>query len=200
MAIDYRLAPEHKFPAAVNDAWSSFNDILTRHSDFGVDPKRIAVGGDSAGANLAIVTARRAALDALDAPRFQLLFYPVTQSAEQTPSREKYSEGLFLTAETMDWFDRHYVADDVDRRDERLSPLFAPVPKSLAPALMVTAGLDPLVDEGRTYAEKMNAASVACEYVEYPGQVHGFVSFTAFSSAAVNAIEQAAKSTARALG
>ncbi|MCA8887276.1 MAG: alpha/beta hydrolase [Parvularculaceae bacterium] len=199
IAIDYRLAPEHPFPAAVNDAWAAFNDVLNRAGDLGVDLSRIAVGGDSAGANLAIVTARRAAAEHLSAPQFQLLFYPVTQSVETTPSREKYSDGLFLTKESMDWFDAHYVKNDADRCDERLSPLLYDVPENLAPALVVTAALDPLVDEGRAYAGKLRAAGVQCDYVEYPRQVHGFVSFTAFSELAIDAIEASAKSVRRAL-
>ena len=200
IAIDYRLAPEHPFPAPVDDAWAAFVDIAARHRHFGVDPARLAVGGDSAGANLAIATARRAAREGRPAVKYQLLFYPVTQSVKSTPSRERFAEGYFLTRETMDWFDGHYLPKDVDRHDERISPLLAPPPAGLAPALVVTAGFDPLKDEGRDYADLLKDAGIECRYVDYPDQIHGFVSFTAFSTVADAAIADAAKAVGGALG
>lgn len=198
IAIDYRLAPEHPFPAAVEDAAAAFADISARHLHFGVDPFRIALGGDSAGANLAAVTARSAARSGPPA-KFQMLFYPVTQTVRSTPSREKFADGYFLTKESIDWFDGHYLPPSVDRYDERVSPLLAPPPKGLAPALVVTAGFDPLKDEGRDYADQMEKAGVDCRYVDYPDQVHGFVSFTAFSSVAEEAIADAARAVRDAL-
>lgn len=198
IAIDYRLAPEHPFPAAVEDAAAAFADISARHLHFGVDPFRIALGGDSAGANLAAATARSAARSGPPA-KFQMLFYPVTQTVRSTPSREKFADGYFLTKESIDWFDGHYLPPSVDRYDERVSPLLAPPPKGLAPALVVTAGFDPLKDEGRDYADQMEKAGVDCRYVDYPDQVHGFVSFTAFSSVAEEAIADAARAVRDAL-
>jgi len=199
IAIDYRLAPEHPFPAAVDDAAAAFADVAARHRQFGVDPARLAVGGDSAGANLATVTARACARRGLSAPKFQLLFYPVTQSTKSTLSREKYADGYFLTKESMDWFDGHYLPQGVDRHDERVSPLLTPPPRNLAPALVVTAGFDPLMDEGRDYAMQLKAAGVACDHVDYADQIHGFVSFTAFSGAAEQAIADAARTVRDAL-
>lgn len=199
IAVDYRLAPEHPFPAAVEDAGAAFFDIAKRHRHFGSDPERLAIGGDSAGANLATVTARQAANAGEPAPIFQLLFYPVTQSAGTTPSREKYADGYFLTRETMDWFDSHYLTEAVDRRDERLSPLLTPPPKNLAPALIITAGFDPLKDEGRQYAEALFKAGISCRFVDYEDQIHGFASFTAFSSIADEAIAEAARAVRDAL-
>lgn len=199
IAIDYRLAPEHPFPAAPDDAWAAVNDIAGRHRHFGVDPQRLALGGDSAGANLAAVTARRAATSGGPALKFQLLFYPVTQSVHSTPSREKFADGYFLTKETMDWFDCHYLPKSVDRRDERISPLLTPPPKGLSPALVITAGFDPLKDEGRDYAEALKGAGVSCRYLDYPDQIHGFVSFTAFSTIAEEAIADAARTVSGAL-
>lgn len=200
IAVDYRLAPENPFPAAIEDAAAAFGDIAGRAGEFGVDAGRIAIGGDSAGANLATVTARGAARKDGPAPRFQLLFYPVTQSVGSTPSREKFAEGYFLTRETMDWFDGHYLPPGTDRRDERVSPLLTAPPAGLAPALVITAGFDPLKDEGRDYARQMEDAGVACRYVDYPDQIHGFVSFTAFSTVAEQAIADAARSVREALG
>ncbi|MEZ5921421.1 MAG: alpha/beta hydrolase [Parvularculaceae bacterium] len=199
IAVDYRLAPEHPFPAAPDDAWAAFNDITARARHFGVDPSRIALGGDSAGGNLAAITARRAAAEGRPALKFQLLIYPVTQSVNSTKSREELSEGYFLTAETMTWFDGHYLPEGVDRHDDRISPLLAAVPEGLAPALVITAGYDPLKDEGRDYAEKLKEAGVSVSHIDYGGQIHGFVSFTAFSTVADKAIEDAARAVKEAL-
>lgn len=199
IAIDYRLAPEFPFPAAHEDAFAAIVDIAARHRYFGVDPLRIAIGGDSAGANLAIVAARRAAREGAPQIRHQLLFYPPTQMTGSTPSREKFAEGYFLTKETMDWFDGHYMPPDADRLEERSSPLLTPPPSGLAPALVITAGFDPLVDEGRAYAEQLRKAGIPCRYIDYPDQIHGFVSFTAFSTVADAAIADAAREVRAAL-
>lgn len=199
IAVDYRLAPEAPFPAAVEDAIAATAHIARNPSVYGANPERLAVGGDSAGANLATVAARDSARKGAPAIAFQLLIYPVTQSGGTTPSREKFAEGYFLTREGMDWFDGHYLANGADRRDERISPLFTPPPPGLAPARIVTAGLDPLLDEGRAYAEALAAAGVETDYAEYPGQIHGFFSFTAFSSVAADAIADAARAVAAAL-
>lgn len=199
ISVDYRLAPEAPFPAPVDDAIASTAAIASAAEDFGVDPSRLAVGGDSAGANLATVTARHMKRTGGPDLSFQLLFYPVTQSVEQTESRQKFAEGYFLTRESMDWFDRHYLPEGVDRRDERVSPLLTPPPEGLAPALIATAGFDPLLDEGRAYAELLKSSGVEVSYVEYPDQIHGFVSFTRFSSAAEEAIAHAALAVRGAL-
>ncbi len=199
ISIDYRLAPEAPFPAAVDDAWAAIADILARAGELRVDRTRVGVGGDSAGANLAIVTARRAALEGAPAIRHQLLFYPVTQSVRSTASREKFAEGYFLTKESIDWFDSLYLPKSADRADPRISPLLAPVPQGLAPALVITAGFDPLRDEGRAYADALTKAGVPCRYVDYSDQIHGFVSFCNFSSVAEEAIADAARDVTKAL-
>ncbi|MDZ7629031.1 MAG: alpha/beta hydrolase [Parvularculaceae bacterium] len=200
ISVEYRLAPEAPFPAAVEDAWAALSAIIDRAKELGVDPDRIAVGGDSAGANLATVAARRAAIEGGPQIRHQLLFYPVTQCVRSTPSREKFAQGFFLTKESMDWFDGHYLPKNVDRADARVSPLLHPVPANLAPALVITAGFDPLLDEGRDYAEHLSKAGVSCRYVEYPSQIHGFVSFCNFSSVAEEAIANAAQEVRKVLG
>jgi acetyl esterase len=199
ISVEYRLAPEHPFPAAPEDAWAALNDIVARADDLGVDAARLGVGGDSAGGNLAAVTARRAARGGRIKLRHQLLIYPVTQCIATTPSRDKFAEGYFLTRESMDWFDGFYMPPGADRQDERASPLLAPPPEGLAPALVITAGFDPLLDEGRDYAKLLKDAGVACDHVDYDDQIHGFFSFTAFSTRAERAIEDAARAVRRAL-
>jgi len=199
ISIDYRLALEAPFPAPVEDAIAAAVAITEAAETYGVDPSRLALGGDSAGANLATVAARHFARHGGPELAFQLLFYPVTQSVDTTPSREKYADGYFLTKEGMDWFDSHYLPEGTDRADERVSPLRAAPPEGLAPALVVTAGFDPLVDEGRDYAEQMRASGVDVQYIDYPDQIHGFISFTRFSNVAEDAIVHAARAVRDAL-
>ncbi len=199
IAVDYRLAPESPFPGPVNDAIAALASIAANSDRYGADPARLAVGGDSAGACLSTVAARHAARAGGPSLKFQLLIYPVVQEAGATPSREKFADGYFLTRETMNWFRNHYLGQRFDPSDERISPLLSPPPKGLAPALVITAGFDPLLDEGREYAETLKAAGVPVDYVEYADQIHGFFSFTAFSSAAEEAIASAARATAKAL-
>jgi acetyl esterase len=200
IAVDYRLAPEAPFPAAVDDAIAAFADIATHPERFGADPARLAVGGDSAGANLAINVARASARAGRADVAFQLLIYPVTQQGADTPSRTEFADGYFLTREGIDWFQRYYLGDTFDLNDPRISPLNAEVPRGTAPALVITAGFDPLVDEGKAYADKLTASGVPTAYVDYPRQVHGFVSFTAFSEDAIEAIAHAARAVRSALG
>lgn len=200
ISVEYRLAPEAPFPAPVDDALAAFRDISENASHFGADPLRLAVGGDSAGACLAAVVARDDAKRG-GALKFQLLFYPVTQQGRMTASRERYAEGYFLTREAIDWFTDLYLgAAWRNVSDERISPLDFDPPPGLAPAFVITAGLDPLLDEGAAYAEKLKRAGAPVRYVEYPGQIHGFLSFTAFSSVAEEALADAGREVARALG
>lgn len=199
IAVDYRLAPEAPFPAAVEDAIAALMQVAGEAARFGSDPARLAVGGDSAGACLATIAARHAARAGGPSLRFQLLIYPVVQEGRVTASRQKFADGYFLTREVMNWFRGHYLGDDFDAADERISPLLTPPPANLAPALVVTAGFDPLLDEGRDYAHALAQAGVPTGYVEYPDQIHGFFSFTAFSSVAEQAIADAARAVARAL-
>jgi acetyl esterase len=172
-SVDYRLAPEHPFPAAVDDAVAATRSIIENAKDYGMDPRAVAVGGDSAGGNLSAVTAQ-ALRGSATAPAFQLLIYPATDFTRSTPSHGFFAKGFILTKSTMDWFIESYLPSPEAIQDPRASCLFAKDLTRLAPALVVTAGFDPLRDEGKAYADRMRAAGVAVEYVCAEGAVHGF--------------------------
>jgi acetyl esterase len=174
LTVDFRLAPEHRFPAAVDDALAAFRDAHARAGELGADPARIAVGGDSAGGHLAAVTAQQAAADGGPAPAFQLLVYPVTDFVEESASRRMFAEGFFLTKVSMDFYEDAFLAPGAERDDPRVSPLRAGDLSAVAPALVVTAGFDPLRDEGEAYAERLRAAGVPVLLRRHPGFVHGF--------------------------
>ncbi|MFD4644456.1 alpha/beta hydrolase [Lentzea sp. NPDC058436] len=178
LSADYRLAPEHPFPAAVDDALAVFDDVVARAAEFGVDPERIVVGGDSAGATLAAVTARRAAgRGAGPVPKGQWLLYPATDLAVRHPSRDRFGRGFLLTDDDIVWFQDHYVPGGVDRTDPLVSVLYGPVAATTPPAHLVTAGFDPLRDEGERYAEKLRTAGVPVEAVREADLPHGFLPF-----------------------
>ena len=175
VAVDYRLAPEHKFPAAADDAWSATTWVVDHAAELGVDATRMAVAGDSAGGNLAAVVA----LQARDAggPKIalQVLLYPVTDVGAETQSYRDLADGYMLTREGMRWFIAHYLGKPQEAEDWRASPLRNPSFAGVAPALVVTAGYDPLRDEGDAYAQKLRAAGVTVDHVTFGGMIHGFV-------------------------
>lgn len=175
IAVDYRLAPEHKFPCAVDDALAAFRWVAANAASLGIDPARIGVGGDSAGGNLAAVVAQQTRGDAIR-PAMQLLIYPATDWTMTAPSHETMGRGFFLERETMIWFRNHYLRGPDDVRDPRASPLFATDFRDLPPAFVATAGFDALRDEGEAYAKKLEAAGVPVTYYCYPGLFHGFFS------------------------
>ena len=199
VAVDYRLAPEHKFPAAADDAYAAVKWVETNASKLGIDPNRIAVAGDSAGGNLAAVVCLMAKQKGGPRIVHQLLIYPVTQWKAETGSMNSFAEGYFLEKKTMQWFFDQY-ATGADANDWRLSPLAAADMSGLPRAYVVTAGFDPLKDEGKAYADKLNRAGVAAVYLDYPGMVHGFFNMQGVVPTAREAIADAAKAVRQAFG
>ncbi len=178
LSIDYRLAPEHKFPAAVLDGFAAYRWAVDNAGQLGADPKRVAVGGDSAGGTLAAVVSQLARNEGMQLPALQLLIYPATDYVSTTRSRKLFSDGFFLTKRETNWFRHNYLdGTDVDLSDPRLSPLLADDLSGLPPALVLTGGFDPLRDEGALYAEAMRAAGVSVDHREFGSLVHGFVAF-----------------------
>jgi acetyl esterase len=175
VAVDYRLAPEHKFPAAADDAWAATKWVVEHAAELGVDPGKLAVGGDSAGGNLAAVVALQARDAGGPAIKLQALLYPVTDVGAETQSFRDLADGYMLTREGMRWFIAHYLGKPQDAGDWRASPIRATSFAGVAPALIVTAGYDPLRDEGDAYAQKLRAAGVNVDHVSFGGMIHGFV-------------------------
>lgn len=173
VSLEYRLAPEHPFPAAVDDVMDTWRWLRARAATLGIDPARIAVGGDSAGGNLSAVLCN--VLPASEAPVLQVLIYPGTDMAGRAPSRDRYAEGYYLTDVLIRWFIDRYVPDVAQRSDPKVSPLRSPALGNV-PALLVIAGLDPLSDEGRAYGARLTEAGVPVDTLEVPGMIHGFVS------------------------
>jgi acetyl esterase len=192
LSIGYRLSPEHPFPAAVEDSWAGFSWALENAASLGVDPARIAVGGDSAGGNLAAVVSLLARGAGATMPAIQLLIYPVTDSAGELPSRRLFDEGFMLTKEDMDLFEGHYLPPGTDAHDPRVSILEIEDLSGLPPAYVATAGFDPLRDEGEAYALRMRAAGVQVALRRHSGLIHGFANDTAISRTARGAMLEAA--------
>ena len=192
LAVDYRLAPEHPFPAAVEDAVAALTYACERAGYLGADPARIAVGGDSAGGNLATVAAQAARQGEAPEPAFQLLIYPVCDLSEKRPSYHLFSDGYLLTEAEMDWFRDHYLPDPAAERDPRVSPLLAEDLSGLAPAYIATAGFDPLRDEGEEYAQKLSAAGVPVALRRHEGLLHSYANMTAVGRAGREAMLEAA--------
>ena len=199
VSVDYRLAPEHPFPAAVDDCYAALTAVAKEIDEYGGDATRLAVGGDSAGGNLAAVCAQQAHVDGI-AIAAQLLVYPATDLlGENYRSRIDNGEGYFLTYADMMWFAGHYLgiaatpeaAQDPElmarAADPRLSPLLAKSLEGLPPAVVATAEFDPLRDEGNAYAKALEAAGVRVEHREFPGLIHGFYGLESVSPAVAEA-------------
>jgi acetyl esterase len=199
LAVDYRLAPEHPFPASHDDAVAAANWAFERAADIGFDPAKIAVGGDSAGGNLSAAVAIALRDGGRHRLAFQLLLYPVTQVDRETDSLRALAEGYFLTKAGMDWFGDCLFADGGDRSDPRVSVLNARDLNDLPPAFVATAGYDPLKDEGRAYAEKLAAAGVKTEHRHYPAFIHGYYQMAGLSPEAAAAVKEAAAKVQAAL-
>jgi acetyl esterase len=194
--VDYRLAPEHPFPAALDDVTAVAKWVSAEIGSLGGDPTRIAVGGDSAGGNLSAVLAHE--LPGTFA--LQVLVYPATDLTNSYPSVEEKGDGLLLTKEAMAWFQSHYLADGADSRDPRISPIYADAATIAAapPALVITAEHDPLRDEGEAYADRLREAGVAVEHIRYDGQIHAFFAMPGAIPAAKDAMDRVVTALRRA--
>jgi len=192
LSVDYRLAPEHPFPAAAEDALAAYEWAAANPERIGAAPGRIGVGGDSAGANLAAAACLTARDADLPLPALQLLIYPVAETAGTSPSRETFGEGFLLTRGDMDWFEDHYLPLGVERSDPRVALLNAPDLTGLPPAYIATAGFDPLRDEGEAFAARLREAGVQVALRRHPGLVHTFANLSAICPSARAAMLEAA--------
>lgn len=188
VSVDYRMGPEHRFPAAVDDSFAALQWLHANAADLGADPNRLGVHGDSAGANLAAIVALMARDAGGPRLRLQSLVYPVADYTLSTPSYEKYAEGYgLLTRAAMVWFQQHYLRSPADAEDWRASPIKAASHAGVAPAIIVTAECDVLHDDGERYAEALRRAGVAVEYRDYPGMIHAFFGMVPAVDDAMNA-------------
>jgi acetyl esterase len=191
VSVDYRLAPEHPFPAAPEDCYAAASWVAKNAAELGVDGERVAVGGDSAGGNLAAVVAQLARERGHPRLVHQLLIYPVTNHSFETASYAENAEGYLLEREMMRWFWNHYLANELDGADPKASPLRGTDLSGLAPATVLTAEFDPLRDEGEAYAERLREAGVPTVHTRYRGMIHGFFGMTDALDAAKAAVAQA---------
>lgn len=195
LSVAYRLAPEHPFPAAYDDALAALEWVSANAGWLGADARRIAVGGDSAGGNLAAAVAIEAARREIPLA-FQLLIYPATDMTRGSASHRLFGQGFYLTTEFMDGVAAHYLPVEEQRTDPSASPLFADVPEGLAPAYVATAGFDPLRDEGEAYAAKLADAGVPVRVRRFDGLIHGFANWVALGASNTAAVAELADALA----
>ena len=187
LAVDYRLAPEHPFPAAVDDAYTALEWVAAQGEILGVDISRIALAGDSAGGNLSAVVAQLAKERGGPAIKMQALLYPATDMRGESESHRMFTNHL-LTPDSYQWFLKHYLLNPMDRDDPRASPLRSPNLEGLPTAFVLTAGFDPLRDEGKAYADKLKVAGVKVIYRCFEGQIHGFLTLDKMITEAKRAV------------
>jgi acetyl esterase len=193
VSVDYRLAPENKFPAAVHDGYAALLWAFAHATELNADPARIEVGGDSSGGNLATVTCLKAKAEGGPMPAFQLLFYPVTNHSFDTDSYSENAQGYMLSQDDMRWYWNHYLHSEKDSKNPLASPLQAPDLRGLPPALVISAEFDPLRDEAEAYAARLRAADVSTTLIRYDGMIHGFLRWAPVLDKARKAITQAAQ-------
>lgn len=194
ISVDYRLAPEHKFPVPVEDCYAAVEWAAQHASSLNGDGTKLAIGGDSAGGNLAAVVAQQAKQRGGPPISFQALIYPATQLGGETESYRENGEGYFLTADSMQWFFRQYLNDEEERKSLLASPLLNEDLAGLPPALVITAEFDPLRDEGAMYADKLRQAGVPVEYTCYEGMIHGFFWMAGMMDKGAQAVSQVSSS------
>jgi len=196
ISVDYRLGPEHKFPASVEDAIDATRWISENAPTLGIDAWRLAVGGDSAGGNLAAVVALDARDNGGPAIALQALVYPSTDMKGTTESHAAFSENYLMTRALMTYFRSHYLRSEDDKADWRASPMLAARHDGLPPTLVITAGFDPLRDEGEAYARRLAEVGVPVTLRRFPGQIHGFLIMGKVIPEAGDAIDEIAAAMA----
>lgn len=192
LSVEYRLAPEHKWPAGLEDCEFAYEWALKNAEKYGAPAGEAAIGGDSMGGNFSAIIAQEAKRNGVPLPVLQLLIYPATDISEETPSRTLYGEAYPLSTDTMNWFMSHYLPEGANPADLRISPAQEMNLEGLPPAIVITAGFDPLVDEGKAYADRLDAAGVETLYKCYDRLAHGFTAFTGVSPAADRACREIA--------
>ncbi|PWR23231.1 alpha/beta hydrolase [Zavarzinia compransoris] len=192
LSVGYRLAPEHRFPAPIEDALAVWRHVVADPGDYGADPERIGVGGDSAGGHLSAVLSQQAKRAGDPLPAYQCLIYPVTDLTRTWPSHDDYGDGFLLDRSTMAWFKDQFLHPDTDLSDPRISPLQAESLAGLPPATVILAGFDPLKDEGRAYADALGAAGVPVSVLAFETLIHGFASMPGISRGAKRALGEVA--------
>ncbi|MGZ5335234.1 MAG: alpha/beta hydrolase [Solirubrobacterales bacterium] len=199
LSVAYRLAPEHPFPAPLDDAVSAFRDAVARAEELGADPAAVAMAGDSAGGNLTAAASLRAVREGGPSPAFQLLIYPVTDLSAKARSYALFREGFYLTESQMDWYRGHYLARAEDAADPGASPLLEADLSGAPPAHLVTAGFDVLRDEGEAYVARLRDAGVAVTHTREPGMIHAFINAVGISPASRAGVRRMAQPLRAAL-
>jgi acetyl esterase len=192
VSVDYRMGPEHKFPAAFDDCVAAFEWTVANAGHLGIDAKRIAIGGDSAGGNLTAAACLQLRSHPVQ-PAFQLLIYPATIMWQDTPSYHANGQGYLLTKDSIAYYTDNYLRDRNDAKDWRASPQWAESHAGLPPAFVLTAGYDPLRDEGLMYADALSKAGVSTQYVCFERQIHGFITMGRIMQEANTAVSMCAQ-------
>ena len=193
LSVDYRLAPEHKFPAGLDDCKFAYEWALKQAEAWGAMPGKAAIGGDSMGGNFSAIISQEMKIEGKPLPELQLLIYPATDLVTDYPSRTDFADAYPLGTDTMDWFMGHYVPEGVELSDSRLSPGLEASLDGLPPAIVITAGFDPLYDDGEAYAKHLEAGGVDTVYRSYDRLAHGFTAYTAVSPASDQACREIAQ-------